>query len=585
MPPDIRTGPMTLAAGMPPGRASGLTPAGPPGSDPLAALFASLLAHSDGPPPAMGVAAPSSPKVALKPNSLSPPGLVPAKDKAQENKPGTAPLIPPPLLTPLQMRPFQMTPLLPPTAGMTVGQKTTEQKTTEKTMDTSLVPTSPSKKASEIGGELPLQDTRIAVSGAVALFPILQIASLTPPVVPLAAPSQPTLASPLPPLQGAPVAVGTLAMLPMLPMLPQVMSVAAVQAPPALPLKVVTRGVTMAKELTVTDGLTAMDGKAATDGKTATDGEMLMVGRTSKTGLKSAVVSADTITRSQSASAKTLPADLGLQVIGRRSERRVENVGHDALPALSIPVPAQVEAARTEAKPLSAADRAEVIRQAADGVGALPLPAKAGTSEQMTLQLHPKEWGQLQVSVTVAPGPTAGAAQTVTAHIVAQNPQVKAALENQSGDLRQALREAGLHLDKISVTVQRMEAGAQAGMAASGGRHEAGHGGADQGRAGQGMDGAFEEMTPNQKTGMSGETRMLETTRTSEGTRMSEGTGMSGALGNGMSSMASGGSSGGRHGGESPPSYRGAYITPELEDAAPMETARRSTTGQIDMRA
>ena len=304
---------------------------------------------------------------------------------------------------------------------------------------------------------------------------------------------------------------------------------------------------------------------------------MLMVGWTSKTGLKSAVVSADTITRSQPAPAKTLPADLGLQVIGRRSERRVENVGHDALPALSIPVPAQAEAARTEAKPLSAADRAEVIRQAVDGVGALPLPAKAGTSEQMTLQLHPKEWGHLQVSVMVAPGPTAGAAQTVTAHIVAQNPQVKAALENQSGDLRQALREAGLHLDKISVTVQRMEAGAQAGMAASGGRHEASHGGADQGRAGQGMDGAFEEMTPNQKTGMSGETRMLETTRTSEGTRMSEGTG--------MSSMASGGSSGGRHGGESPPSYRGAYITPELEDAAPMETARRSTTGQIDMRA
>ena len=99
------------------------------------------------------------------------------------------------------------------------------------------------------------------------------------------------------------------------------------------------------------------------------------------------------------------------------------------------------------------------------------------------------------------------------------------------------------------------------------------------------MDGAFGEMTPNQKTGMSGETRMLETTRTSEGTRMSEGTGMSGALGNGMSSMASGGSSGGRHGGEPPPSYRGAYITPELEDAAPLEAARRSTTGQIDMRA
>ena len=77
----------------------------------------------------------------------------------------------------------------------------------------------------------------------------------------------------------------------------------------------------------------------------------------------------------------------------------------------------------------------------------------------MTLQLHPKDWGQLQISVKVVPGihPDAAQAQTVTAHIVAETPQVKAALENGSSDLRHALREAGLHLDRLTVTVQAAE--------------------------------------------------------------------------------------------------------------------------------
>ena len=55
MPPDIRTGPMTLAAGTPPGRAPALLV--PPGSDLLAALFASLLAARGGPAPVSGMQA------------------------------------------------------------------------------------------------------------------------------------------------------------------------------------------------------------------------------------------------------------------------------------------------------------------------------------------------------------------------------------------------------------------------------------------------------------------------------------------------------------------------------------------------
>ncbi len=314
-----------------------------------------------------------------------------------------------------------------------------------------------------------------------------------------------------------------------------------------------------------TESPAATDGQPARDGGSATDGKVLMAAGTPKTGLKSVAPPADTITRVQAA---------GLQapVVDKPSGRNAQSAGGETPVPLPMPLPTQAGAAGVEAKPLSAADRTEVVRQVAEAVSAMPPPAKPGASEQMTLQLHPKEWGQLQVSVTVTPGTTPGAAQAVTAHVVTQNPQVKAALENQSGDLRQALREAGLHLDKISVTVQRMDASAQTGTATSGGRHEASQGGADQGRVGQGMGGAFGGTTPDQKTG------------TSDAARTSDGTGMSSASGNGMSGAASGGSPGGRQGGQ-PPTYAAAYAPAEPEDAAPLEMSRRPASGQVDMRA
>jgi len=709
MPPDISASPMALAAGTPPGRASGLPAVGSPGGDPLAALFAALLAHNNGASPAAGASS-SALKAALKPSALFKLGDKPAEDKTQENTLSPALPILTPLLTPIQIRPT-----LPPTAGVSVGRKTTE-----KTMDTSPVPASPAKEKAGVtpGGELPLQDVPMAASGASTLFPafliaspiiaspiiasptlpvipsaadrvmalpiipglsasvpslpvgpldlpsvapvasprvfvlgavavsiqppsgnVLRSAAMAPIVTPGSAPSQPASADYVPQSRGFPVpvdAVLKLTTLPpgetvaanssvvtppipasvaaegagqalpntaqvLVPMLPQTMLAVAVQtattgkpqqgllpaakaeapstgkAPFAAPLLAATAAnefiVTDGKTATVgaiatdvkatTDGRTATDGKIAMDGRVATDGKTLTAGGTPEKGLKSAALPADTLTRSQAVPAKTLPTELRLQVIGKRSERRAESAGSDALPAIPAAAPAQAEAARTEAKPLTPADRAEMIRQVAEGASAMPLPAKPGASEQMTLQLHPRDWGQLQVSVRITPGSQPNAVQTVTAHIVAQNPQVKAALENGSGDLRQTLREAGLHLDRISVTVQRMDASAQAGTATSGGRHEANHGGASQG-----MGGAFGETTPNQKTGMS------------------NGTGMSGVSGNGMPSFAaSGGSHGGRQGGQPPPAHAAAYAPAEPEDAFPLEVPRRLATGQVDMRA
>lgn len=108
-------------------------------------------------------------------------------------------------------------------------------------------------------------------------------------------------------------------------------------------------------------------------------------------------------------------------------------------------------------RPLSASDQIKIVHQVADGVGAMPLPAKSDGVQQMSLQLHPKDWGSLQVSVSVTPAQETGAAKTVTAHIVAETPQVKAALQSQTGALHQALRASGLNLTHLTVSVKPAE--------------------------------------------------------------------------------------------------------------------------------
>ncbi len=119
-------------------------------------------------------------------------------------------------------------------------------------------------------------------------------------------------------------------------------------------------------------------------------------------------------------------------------------------------LPAATDTAKIEIKPLSAADRTEIVRQTADRVGAMRLP-EPGAAQQMSVQLHPKDWGRLQVSVTLTPSRDAGATRTVTAHIVAETPQVKAALQSGTNALHQALRASGLHLEHLTVSVKMPE--------------------------------------------------------------------------------------------------------------------------------
>ncbi len=193
-------------------------------------------------------------------------------------------------------------------------------------------------------------------------------------------------------------------------------------------------------------------------------------GKFSPPALKPAGENADTYTGTASGQAARVSPKVSVPAAGQQPapEKHTEaqkpvpttGDGTNRVPTFSPAAPAETAKAETvkaEAKPLSAGERAEVVRQAAEVVQGMPLPAKPGAPEQMSVQLHPKDWGSLQVSVTVAPSQAAGAAKTVTAHIVAETPQVKAALQSGTGALHQALRASGLHLDHLTVSVKAPE--------------------------------------------------------------------------------------------------------------------------------
>ena len=228
------------------------------------------------------------------------------------------------------------------------------------------------------------------------------------------------------------------------------------------------------------------------------------------------------------------------------------------------------ETTLAKAAPLTAAERAEVVKQAAEGVGVMPLPSKPGATEQMTLQLHPKDWGQLQVSVTLAPGQSSSAVQTVTAHIVATSPQVKAALESGSGDLRHSLRDAGLHLDKMTITVQSAGTTVQGAGTTdqTSAALKSAHSGADPGTSG----GAFSQAGPDQRAPDPAMTRMSANSNSAD-------------VGSGTGSFAAsaGNPQGGRQGNPTPPYL--AYQAADSEELFEAQAPRRLPLGQVDMRA
>lgn len=116
---------------------------------------------------------------------------------------------------------------------------------------------------------------------------------------------------------------------------------------------------------------------------------------------------------------------------------------------------------------LTPADRASVMQQISDGAQQMTQQPVANGVREINLQLHPHDWGQIKLSVRMTPtvGEDGAVGTSVIAHIVADNPTVKAALETHTAELRQTLQEAGMKLDQLSVTVQAPDAAAQSGTA------------------------------------------------------------------------------------------------------------------------
>ena len=244
--------------------------------------------------------------------------------------------------------------------------------------------------------------------------------------------------------------------------------------------------------------------------------------------------------------------------------------------------------------PLTRADRAEMVRQAAEAVSAMPLPTKPGDAQQMTLNLHPKDWGKLQISVQIsaqdAPQPTTGqlasgtegarreAARTVVAHIVADSPQVKAALENGGSELRRALHQSGLHLERMTITVQSADPAAQSGTAAGSGQ--------------QGRD--FEQSHFEQSSGFGnqfgnhfGQAAPEPRTDSWMNARLDLGSNQTGAALTGQSSPGFTGQSMGGQQGQSSTPFAPAYAfaEPEPDTLFVPEPFRRTAPGRLDMHA
>ena len=114
----------------------------------------------------------------------------------------------------------------------------------------------------------------------------------------------------------------------------------------------------------------------------------------------------------------------------------------------------EAKTAAAPAAPMLPQERAALMQQASDSMQTLHAQVLGHGRGQMTLQLHPQDWGKLQVSVTMTPDTTGNGGTRVTAHLVADSASVKQALETGGLDLRRALREAGLHLDQMTVTVR-----------------------------------------------------------------------------------------------------------------------------------
>lgn len=102
-----------------------------------------------------------------------------------------------------------------------------------------------------------------------------------------------------------------------------------------------------------------------------------------------------------------------------------------------------VDASFELAAPVQNADPQEIMRQILDY---MKIQLKPGM-EQLEMQLHPESLGTLHIQLTSRGG-------EITAQFHVQNEAVKAALESQIVELKDSLREQGVKVEAVEVTVE-----------------------------------------------------------------------------------------------------------------------------------
>jgi len=225
------------------------------------------------------------------------------------------------------------------------------------------------------------------------------------------------------------------------------------------------------------------------------------------------------------------------------------------VPMPMTPGASETKTATVSVPPMLPQERAALMQQAADSVQALHAQVLGHGRGQMTLQLHPQDWGKLQVSVLMTPDTTGSGGTRVTAHLVADSAAVKQALETNGSDLRRTLREAGLHLENMTVTVRPPAASSEA----------------------QSMGGGFSG-DPRQSASQDAQAWPAP------GSRGENAAGM--AAGNGGTAFSGGGANTGAQNRERiPTTLPGIGMADDYEEQAPQAISASGTASRLDTRA
>ena len=140
---------------------------------------------------------------------------------------------------------------------------------------------------------------------------------------------------------------------------------------------------------------------------------------------------------------------LGAQAMLRNQNRRNEQEGgrqegHQTQPQFQMPAQQQVnpEAVAQPREPLMTPQAREIADQILDYIRS----QRNEDFSSVEMQLHPASLGSLQIRVANQGG-------VMTANFITQNEQVKAVLENQLVQLQDQLKEAGVKVEAVEVTV------------------------------------------------------------------------------------------------------------------------------------